>query len=402
MAAIDESVTVDVMYLDLRKAFDSVSHIKLLYKLRNYGISGKLLNWFNSYLHNRQQCVRIGQATSYFLPVLSGVPQGSILGPLLFILYINDLPDSLKSSTVYMFADDSKCMHTIRNSGDTIKFQNDLTNIYQWSKLWDLNFNLNKTALMQFGPNNSTNSIYFLNNTIINKQPSTKDLGIIVSSDLSWSNHYKSITSKAYRTLGLIRRTFTTNSVKARKKLYLSLVRSQLTYCSQIWRPYLIQDIKLLENIQRRATKFILNDYSSPYHVRLRHLSLLPLMYIYEMNDILFFIKSLKSSSDHFNITEYVSFTSGSTRSSTNSKLVHKRTRLNNNRHFYYNRLPRLWNALPPIDLSCSISAIKSLLFKYMWSHFLKHFNSENPCSFHFLCPCNHCNCTPHTPKYDS
>ena len=137
------------MYLDLRKAFDSVFHIKLQHKLNNYDISGKLLNWFSSYLYNRQQCVRIGQVTSNFLPVISGVPQGSILGPLLLILYINDfidLPYCLKSSTVYMFANDSKCMHVIRNLADINKFQNDLNAVFQWSKLWSLNFNIKKTA----------------------------------------------------------------------------------------------------------------------------------------------------------------------------------------------------------------------------------------------------------------
>ena len=104
------------MYLDLYKAFDSVSHAKLLHKPSTYGINGKLLKWFKSYLYDRQQCVKVGNTTSSLLPVLSGVRQDSILGPLLFLLYINGLPDCLVLSTMYMFADDSKCIHIIRNS----------------------------------------------------------------------------------------------------------------------------------------------------------------------------------------------------------------------------------------------------------------------------------------------
>ena len=126
------------MSQQLLMSFDSVPHTKLLHKLCTYGINGKLLKWLESYLYDRQQCVKIGNTTSYLLPVLSGVHQGSILGPLLFLMYINDLPDCLASSTVYMFADDSKCMHIIRNSNHIINFQDDLNSVYLWSQTWNL------------------------------------------------------------------------------------------------------------------------------------------------------------------------------------------------------------------------------------------------------------------------
>ena len=113
-------VHADVIYLDLRKAliFDSVSHLKLLHKLKFYGITCQLLCWFKSYLFNRWQCVRVNQSTSQLLPVLSGLPQGSILGPLLFILYINDLPGCLSTTTPFTFADDTKILLKIQASGD--------------------------------------------------------------------------------------------------------------------------------------------------------------------------------------------------------------------------------------------------------------------------------------------
>jgi len=129
--------------------------------------------------------------------------------------------------------------------------------------------------------------------------------------------------------------------MEAKKNLYISLIRSQLIYCSQIWRPQLIKDITTLERIQQRATKFILNDYHSTYRSRLERLNL---MYIFELHDLMFLIKSLKSSSDYFNIRDHITFTSNSTRSGSYHKLIHTRTTSAAQRHFYFNRIVRLYN----------------------------------------------------------
>ena len=132
------------------------------------------------------------------------------------------------------------------------------------------------------------------------------------SSDLNWTTHYKIIITKAYQTLGLIRRTFNTSNTEVKKKLYIALVRSQLIYCSQICRPQLIKDIVSLERVQRRATKYILNDYTSSYKSRLQQLHILPLMYVYELNDLMFLVKSLKFPNDNFDITDHITFASNS------------------------------------------------------------------------------------------
>ena len=144
----------------------------------------------------------------------------------------------------------------------------------------------------------------------------------------------------------LIRRTFHTNCIITKMKLYLSLVRSQLMYCSQLWRPNLIKDIHSLERVQHRATKYIFNDYSSDYKPHLMNLKLLPLMYFYEINDISFFIKFYQSPYSHFNIHDHVTFSHYSTRSTKRSKLLHINSSSNTSRHFNFCRLPRLWNAL--------------------------------------------------------
>ena len=143
---------------------------------------------------------------------------------------------------------------------------------------------------------------------------------------MSWRNHLKQITARAYKILGLIRRSFTsTLCPTAKKNLYLSLVRSQLAYGSQIWRPHLIKDIMDLERIQRRATKYILNDFHSSYKNRLQSLKILPLMMQLELYDILFFIRCLKEPNENnaFSIQSYVSFSNSNTRSTTHLKLKH-------------------------------------------------------------------------------
>ena len=205
-----------------------------------------------------------------------------------------------------------------------------------------------------------------------------------------------SLLSKAYLTLGLLRRTFSSIlNIYTKKSLYISLIRSQLLYCSQLWHPYLLQNISTLEQLQRRSTKFILNDYQSDYKSRLIKLNMLPLMYYYDLSDILFFIKSVKFPSSHFNITNYIQFCNQSTRSSASNKIKHIYSSSNKYKNHYFNRLPRIYNALPAINLNLPMSTIKAALKKYFWDRFTRNFNSDNMCTCHFVCPCCNCSKTP-------
>ena len=164
---------------------------------------------------------------------------------------------------------------------------------------------------------------YYLNSIPIQSQKLQRDLRVLFSTDLSWSHQYSRVTSSAYKLLGLLRRSFSqSNSVSTKKMLYIALVRSRLLYASPVWRPHLIKDIRQLERIQRRASKFILNDFQSDYKTRLSSLNLLPLMMMFELNDILFFIKNYISPQNCFQITKWFEFISTSTRSSTSHKLT--------------------------------------------------------------------------------
>uniref|UniRef100_A0A1X7V5Q9 Reverse transcriptase domain-containing protein n=1 Tax=Amphimedon queenslandica TaxID=400682 RepID=A0A1X7V5Q9_AMPQE len=274
---IEKKYTSGVIYLDLRKAFDSVVHGILLTKLESIGISGHLLRWFHAYLSDRYQCVSINNSVSDLLSVLS-----------VFII---------------LFADDTKCIHTTTDhssSLSSVSFQCDLDALCQWSLNNGIHFNDSKSVTMKFlsAKGQAQSPSYFLNSKPIPTAISHRDLGVILSSTLSWDDHIIFITSKAYKSLGLIRRTFSsTLPIHIKKQLYLSMVWSQLLYCSIIWRPNLIKHIIMLERIQRRATKYILNDYTSDYKSRLIALDLLPLSMVIEIADITFFLKSLHSPS---------------------------------------------------------------------------------------------------------
>ena len=235
-------------------------------------------------------------------------------------------------------------------------------------------------------------STYLLDGTPISSVSTWRDLGVIFSDTLSWTDHYRYITQQALAKLSLIRRSFSPYSpVCVTKMLYFSLVRSQLSYSSQLWRPMLIKDIVSLKTIQRRATKFILNDWKSDYRSRLIALHLIPLHYFFELQDVIFFISCLKHPDPSFNIYDFVSFSSRGTRSATHTKLLLNQSSTCKSRHFYFTRLARLWNFLPPLDLSLSLTAIKNRLQGFFWDHFLRCFDPDDVCTFHVLCPCSNC-----------
>ena len=214
---------------------------------------------------------------------------------------------------------------------------------------------------------------------------------------MCWSAHHKNIISKGHIVLGLIRRTFRAAiPTPAKKSQYPTLVMSHFSYCSVLWRPSLLQDIKRLESVQRCTTKYIVNDYSCDYKTRLEKLNILPLMmYMYlELNDIIFYLKSRTSLCPSFDITKFISPIVSNTRSNAD-KLKHVYNPSTSSKHFYFHQLPRLWNALPVIDTYQPLNMIKRKLKFFLSSHFINNFNATDPCTFHFLCPCYKCSATP-------
>ena len=295
-SALDAGICCDIAYFDFKKAFDTVPHNELLLKLWMTGITGPLWLWFNDYLKNRLHYVSICGESSPLLPVLSGVPQGSILGPILFLVYINDLPSAISYSSAYLFADDTKFIKSITSFNDSVQLQRDIDSLSSWCRTWNLSLNQDKCAVMRISLRSHTDPhSYTINNSNIKISSNQRDLGIIISHNLSWDAHYSYICANAYRALNFIRRNITFSSPQHLKKsLYLSLVRSKITYCSQLWRPMYIKDIKCLENVQRRATRFIIPSSAAGYKDRLIQLNLFPIMYWFEIQDILYLIKCLQ------------------------------------------------------------------------------------------------------------
>lgn len=259
-----------------------------------------------------------------------------------------------------------------------------------------MSLNQSKSVLLRFSSSNTHHFNYFLNNAIIDSRSYHKDLGLILTNDLTWTNHYQHILSKAYKMLGLIRRSFGhSSSVLIKKLLYIAIVHSQVTYCSCLWQPHLLKNIALLEKLQRWTTKFILNDYSHlDYKNRLLSLNLLPLSMVLELNDLIFFIKSYQSPSNSFNIMNHLSFTSSHTRSGNYFKLQHTLSSNNSTRHFYFNCLPHLWNSLPPLDPNLPLSSLITKLKSIFYNKFIASFDSAITCTHHYLCPCNKCSLT--------
>ena len=203
---IENGDSIDVIYLDFRKAFDTVPHKRLINKLKAYGVNGPILDWIESFLTGRTQRVKVKNSYSDYSSVNSGIPQGSILGPLLFIIFINDLPDVVKSACK-IFADDTK----IYNSHKKYKtLQDDLLNLLKWSEIWQLHFNTSKCGALHIGSKNSNHEYYTdENSTLKLKTVNTeKDVGVTFSSDLKFDEHISNIVGKANSLTGLLKRSF--------------------------------------------------------------------------------------------------------------------------------------------------------------------------------------------------
>jgi len=183
---LEPKCEVDVVYMDFRNAFDTVPHDRLLQKIKAVGITGTIWTWFQAYLKQRYQCVKVGDSLSDLCNVLSGVPQGSVLGPLLFVIFINDLPDPIKSAIPFIFADDTKCLCENRSAADTNKLQTDTDNAFNWSITSGLFFNFSKFVNLRFWAKDLIDqAVYNINGQPIQCLAQHKDLGIIFTNDFN-------------------------------------------------------------------------------------------------------------------------------------------------------------------------------------------------------------------------
>ena len=279
---------VDVVYLDYSKAFDKVNHKILLAKLEKLGIRGKVLAWITDFLSNRHQTVMVEGKKSGFEAVKSGVPQGTVLGPILFIIYVADLQNRVLHCKTGTFADDTKLQKNILSEESGTELQEDLERVVEWSainsmvlhedKFEVVHYELNKTLLLRQLPFNSELRLYETpaGNTI-SPTDKVRDLGVMLSNNCSWTPHITRITSEARRMAAWALRAFKDRSVDTMLTLYKSLIRCKLEYCCPLWSPYLIGDIQTLESVQRQFTRRIEDLAQLSYWERLKKLNLMSL-----------------------------------------------------------------------------------------------------------------------------
>ena len=231
-------------------------------KLSYYGINGNTLKWIKNFLQGRTQQVIVEGHHSNSINVTSGVPQGTVLAPLLFLCYINDLPTNI-NSYIKLYADDVLIYRPIRSLDDCKILQEDLNAIDQWAVHWQARFNPDKCEHIRI--TNSKNPIfstYFIQNTLIQTVPNVTYLGVTINEHLSWSNHITNITKKANATRGFLQRNISSCPSSIKEICYKLMIRPIIEYASTIWAPHLQNEILKLESIQRKSARFVLNDYA--------------------------------------------------------------------------------------------------------------------------------------------
>ena len=370
MGCLDEHVPVDAAYLDFKKAFHSVPHRGLLSKLSGYGISGQLLSWIEDFLSDRMQYVSVNGVSSEKVPVTSGVPQGSVLGPTLFIYYINDLP-SIATTPIKIFADDAKNHKSIRED-DQILLQNSINYLVKWSKKWLLGFNTSKCNMMHLGKNNPEYGYTMADGTNLqdlNVTKCEKDLGVHVDTLLDFNDHITKLVKKGRSMSGMLFRSIVSRSSDILIPLYKALVRPHLEYANPVWSPYLVKDIDRIERVQRHFTKRITGLRSLEYPDRLRKLNLPSLVYRRKRGDMIECYKLTHHIHDPLTTKSLFQLDTDSNTRTNSYKLKKPRFNTQKYQHFFTNRIINPWNGLPAHIVNAKdLNTFKNKLDRH-WGH---------------------------------
>ena len=358
---IDEGTPVDVIYLDFAKAFDKVPRVRLIRKLEAHGISGKVSEWINHWLSNRKQCVSLNGSQSNWKDVLSGVPQGSVLGPLLFLIFINDI-DNEVSCKITKFADDTKVCRKIESDTDADSLNQDLKKLAEWADKWQMQFNVDKCVVMHLGHNNLHHN-YMLGDNVLHNTNLERDLGVMMSSNCKVSEQCIKAVKKANSILGIINRKIKFKSKDNIVRLYKTLVRPQLEYCIQAWNPYEKKDIDLLEGVQKRALRMINGYRYISYEARLRSTGLTTLVKRRVRGDLIEVFKIVHELDKVERGRFFIDSNTGLR--GHNFKFLKKRCRLDVRKYFFSQRIINSWNKLPQNVVEAdSLNAFKNRLDK--------------------------------------
>lgn len=280
---------VDCIYLDLKKAFDKVPHERLLWKLEHGGgLNGVTLKWMESYLRGREMRTIVRDVRSEWRTVESGVPQGSVLAPILFLIYINDMPEGV-NSYINLFADDAKLCRRIKSEEDCNILQEDLDRIWRWSKRWVMEFNVNKSHVMEMGRSvRRPEGTYRMGDGVVLKKVNQeKDLGVIMQNDGQPESHINRIFGETYNLVKNIGLAFHYLDKEMMRKLIVTMIRPRLEYAGVVWSPHKKKHIRKIERLQRMATKMVPELAGMTYEERLRAMDLPTLEQRRERGDLI-------------------------------------------------------------------------------------------------------------------
>ena len=352
---LHDNDSADVIYLDFQKAFDTVPHKRLLTKLKAYGIDGNTLSIVENFLSDREFVVKVGSTLSRPFKVASGVPQGTVLGPLLFLLYINDLPGGIKSF-VSLFADDVKL---VTRCTDYKIAQDDLDRLMEWEKKWLLTFNVNdgKCKVLHVGTNNPQYS-YVMNGNTLPTIEYEKDLGLHTTNTLDWDFHINKSVSKAKAVIGWVSRNVISRKIDVMVNVYKSLIRPHIEYAVQLWNlPAEFgnwKTIMAVEDVQRSFTRMIDNVGLLPYEQRLKALGLTTLLERRTRGDLIETFKIVSGKVNYGNDMFRIS--------RSGAKLLKDGKSL----QFLPNRVVNYWNKVPSyVKDAPSVDAFKARLEVY-------------------------------------
>lgn len=362
---VDEQKAADIFYLDFAKAFDTVPHKRLILKLKAKGVSGPILAWIEEWLSGRTQIVKIGNHKSSSCNVESGVPQGTVLGPPLFTVFIDDVDEEATLITLLLkFADDTKGVQEIAGPDDSIKLQTTLNNLCNWADRWGMRFNVKKCKIMHIGLHNPRYK-YYMRGQQLGVVEEEKDIGVIIHNSLKPHKQCQKAATTATAVLRTIEKNFHYRDRNVFMKLYKQYVRPHLEFATPVWSPWASADIAALERVQEKATKMVTGLTAKTYVDRCRELGLDSLEKRRKNQDMVHTFKVLHETDPAGTGSIFERFAdrgTACTRMTADPLNIRpKRARLEIRRNFFSLRVIDDWNKLKPETKSKkSIEAFKS------------------------------------------
>ena len=372
---------VDVVYIDFAKAFDKVDFGITLEKLSNLGIRGNIGRWIFSFLTNRTQTVLVNEGRSAPSEVLSGVPQGSVLGPLLFLILLGDIDEGIARSFLSSFADDTRILSHIEGTDNIEDFQSDLNRVYNWTRKNNMQLNADKFECIRYGTRcdiSSETQYKSSSGCMIQEKSRIKDLGVTMSNTGHFKEHIQLVTAEARKQCSWILRTFTTREPSLMLTLWKSLIQSRLEYCSQLWCPIKTGEIQNIEMVQRSFIRKISGCGQLNYWEQLRFLKLFSLERRRERYRIIYIWRILENQVPNISTADGVQKISAKWHMRRGRECTIPRVSRNASnivQSLAYASLPvhgqRLFNTLPA-ELrnitGCSIDVFKCRLDRYLWT----------------------------------